>query len=228
MVWDVVRISEVRTPEECFTAIQSGHILNHSKANNGQAGVGFLITRKWKAHKVTVSSISGRVSDRVLCIIKRYKLNIVKVYAPTTSYSDKDINNFYNDVDDTLGKSNHYTIVMGDFTAPIRETNVPYGNGQTKTKTKVTDMNEHVRKRKWSWTGHVSRIRDNRWTLPITTWKTYERKTHRGIAARRWRDELDEYWKGTIWLRIALDRQMWKPHAEAFGQYGCTMMMMNI
>ena len=120
----------MRTPEECFTAIQSGHILNHSKANNGQAGVGFLITRKWKAHKVTVSSISGRVSDRELCIIKRYKLNIVKVYAPTTSNSDKDINNFYNDVDDTLGKSNHYTIVMGDFNAQLEKLMYPMATGK--------------------------------------------------------------------------------------------------
>ena len=34
-----------------------------------------------------------------------------------------------------------------------------------------------------------------------------------------WRDvgdELDDYWKGTIWLRISQDRQMWKQHAEAF------------
>ena len=25
-------------------------------------------------------------------------------------------------------------------------------------------------------------------------------------------DELDDYWKGTIWQRIAQDRQMWKQH----------------
>ena len=34
----------------------------------------------------------------------------------------------------------------------------------------------------------------------------------------RWRDELDDYWKGTIWQRIAQDSQMWKQHAEAFAQ----------
>ena len=44
----------------------------------------------------------------------------------------------------------------------------------------------------------------------------YKRKRPRGRSARRWRDELDEYWKGTIWQRIAIDRQMWKQHAEAF------------
>ena len=42
------------------------------------------------------------------------------------------------------------------------------------------------------------------------------RKRPRERPARRWRDELDDYWKGTIWQRIAQDRQMWKHHAEAF------------
>ena len=35
---------------------------------------------------------------------------------------------------------------------------------------------------------------------------------------RHWRDELDDYWKGAIWQRIAQDGQMWKQHAEAFAQ----------
>ena len=77
-----------------------------------------------------VNIISRRVADRVVCIIKRYKLNIVKVYAPTTSYSDKDINNLYNDVDDTLGKSNHYTIVMGDCNAQLEKLMYPIVTGK--------------------------------------------------------------------------------------------------
>ena len=65
-------------------------------------------------------------------------------------------------------------------------------------KTKVTDVIEQVRRRKWTWAEHVSRIRDNRWTSRITTWKTYERKTHTGRAVSWWRDDLDDYWKGII------------------------------
>ena len=113
LIWDVIGISEVRRPEECFTTLQSGHLPYHSNANNGQAGVGFLINRKWKDHIVRVNSISHRVAELVLCIANRYKLNIVQTYAPT-SYSGEDINSFYNDVDETLGKPNNYTIVMGD------------------------------------------------------------------------------------------------------------------
>ena len=50
------------------------------------------------------------------------------------------------------------------------------------------------RKRNWSWAGHVSRIRDNRLTLRITTRKCYERERHIERPTRRWSDELDDYW----------------------------------
>ena len=43
LVSDVTRIEEVRRREECFTTLQSGQLLRNSKANNGQAGLGFLI-----------------------------------------------------------------------------------------------------------------------------------------------------------------------------------------
>ena len=37
------------------------------------------------------------------------------------SYSEEDINNFCNDVDESLGEQNHYTIVMGNSNALIRK-----------------------------------------------------------------------------------------------------------
>ena len=67
--------------------------------------------------------------------IKRYKPKIVKVDAPTTAYSKDDINSFYNDVDKTLGKLDHFTIVMGDITN--RDKNKPYGNGNSKFGTEL-------------------------------------------------------------------------------------------
>ena len=65
MVWDVIVISEVRRPEECFITLQSGDLIYYSKANNGQAGVGVLINRTWKDHIVRVNSISPRVAVQV-------------------------------------------------------------------------------------------------------------------------------------------------------------------
>ena len=89
-----------------------------TKANNGQVG-GFLITMNWKDHIVRVNSISPRVAELVLCVTKCYKLKIVQVCASTRSYSDDDINNFYNYVDETLGKPNYYKVVMGEFNAQM-------------------------------------------------------------------------------------------------------------
>ena len=45
MKWDVIGLGEVRRKEESFTTLQRGHLLYHSEANNGQAGVGFLVNK---------------------------------------------------------------------------------------------------------------------------------------------------------------------------------------
>ena len=76
-----------------------------------------------------------------------------------------------------------------------RKTNV-----WVREKTKVTQVIEQLRRRKWTWAGHVSRIPDNRWTLRINTRKPYEKKIPRGRPSIRWRDELDDYWIGHIKL----------------------------
>ena len=75
-----------------------------------------------------------------------------------------------------------------------RMLNITYRDRNTNIREKamVTDVTEQVRRRKWTWIGHVSRIQNNPWTLRVT-WKTYERKIHRGRPARRWRDDLDNY-----------------------------------
>ena len=65
---------------------------------------------------------------------------------------------------------------------------------------------------------------EHAWRDKSTThWKPYERKRPRRRPVRRWRDELDDFWKGTIWQWIAQDGQMWKQHAENFAQPRDTM-----
>ena len=62
------------------------------------AGIVFQ-TGNGKTIIVRVNSISPRVAELVLCITEHYKLKIVQ--APTTAYSEEDINSFYNNVDET-------------------------------------------------------------------------------------------------------------------------------
>ena len=99
MKWDVIGLGEVRRKEERFTTLQSGHLLYHSEASNGQAGVDFLVNKKWKDNITRVSSGNSRVAELVLRITDIYQLKIVQVYAPTTSHSDEETYNFYNTID---------------------------------------------------------------------------------------------------------------------------------
>ena len=51
---------------------------------------------------------------------------------------------------------------------------------------------------KWPWAGHINRLKDDRWTSRVTTWRPYDKKRRQGRPAKRWRDDLDKYWKNTI------------------------------
>ena len=66
MVWDVIRISEVRRLK----------ITNYYISNIEQSAVGFLLNRTSKVHTMRVNSISPRVIELVLFLYMRYKLKI--------------------------------------------------------------------------------------------------------------------------------------------------------
>ena len=86
------------------------------------------------------------------------------------------------------------------------------GRGQTHR------CNLHCEKMKWSWAGHINRLKDDRWTSCDTAWRPYDKKRLQGRPAKRWRDDLDKYWSDTIWQRTAQDRVIWRRHAEAYAQ----------
>ena len=100
--------------------------------------------------------------------------------------------------------------------------NITYKDRRTniwvRERTKLIDIIYTVRKMKWSWAGHINRLKDDRWTSRVTTWRPYDKKIRQGRPAKRWRDDLDKYWSDTLWQRTAQDRVIWRQHAEAFAQ----------
>ena len=66
-----------------------------------------------------------------------------------------------------------------------------------------------MRKIKLSWAGHINRLKDDRWTSRVTTRRPYDKKRRQGRPAKRWRDDLDKYWRDTIWQRTAQGRLTW-------------------
>ena len=81
--------------------------------------------------------------------------------------------------------------------------------------TKVEDILATIKKKKWTWAGHVMRRSDNRWTLRITEWIPRESRRSRGRKRRRWSDEIRKF-VGVDWHRRARDRCGWKEMSEAF------------
>ena len=115
----------IRRKEESFTTLQRGHLLYHAEANNWQAGVGFLVNKKWKDNITRVTSWNSRVAEIALRITDRTQLKIVQVYAPTISQSHEETDNVCNTIDKILEKQAHCAIVTGEFNTRV--------GGQTNT-----------------------------------------------------------------------------------------------
>ena len=81
--------------------------------------------------------------------------------------------------------------------------NITYKDRKTNTwvrkRTQVVDIISNVRKMKCSWAGHINRLKDDRCTSRVTTWRPCDKKIRQGRPAKRWRDDLDKYWSDTIW-----------------------------
>lgn len=81
--------------------------------------------------------------------------------------------------------------------------------------TRIEDIIVQIKKKKWTWAGHVVRRTDNRWTTRATEWTPRDGSRSRGRPLVRWRDEIRKF-AGKEWTREAQDRSGWKAMGEAF------------
>ncbi len=75
--------------------------------------------------------------------------------------------------------------------------------------TKVEDILMTIKKKKWSWAGHIMRRTDNRWTKTVTEWQPRNSKRSQGRQRIRWRDEMAAF-AGGRWSSLTSDRERWK------------------
>ena len=91
-------------------------------------------------------------------------------------------------------------------------------NKWIRSKTMVRDIIHIIKARKWTLAGYVALIQDNRWTSQATDWRPMDGSRSRGRPSKRWRDEIDDFWRSVTWKRNAQNRLSWKGNAEAFIQ----------
>ena len=84
-------------------------------------------------------------------------------------------------------------------------------------KTGVIDVIHQICTNKYQWAGHVTQLKDNRWTKHVTEWCPQDHKWPRGHLKRCWQDDIEEA-IGPNWSHVAKDQHCWTISREGFLQ----------
>ena len=170
--WDIIGLCEIRRKDERLLDIKHEHQLYYRGTPDGRnSGVGFIINKTLKNKITSYNSLLDRVASVTIKLLKRYILQIIQVYAPTSSHSDKEVEEFYELMTQQLKEYNHhFKIVMRNFNAKVGEKQQfdtmirPYGFDKSNDrgsrlvnfaeKEHLSIMNTYFKKRscrKWTW-----------------------------------------------------------------------------
>ena len=81
-------------------------------------------------------------------------------------------------------------------------------NEEIRRQSGFRDIVDEIRKSKLSWAGHVSRMRNDRWTSKVLYWYPRGVKRPLGRPPKRWEDFIKESC-GKTWRRLAESREEW-------------------
>ena len=123
--WDIIGLGEVRRKDECKLQLNSGNILFWKGYDNkSEAGVGFLINKNIAGNVTDYKAINERIIKIIIQLNKKYTIQLIQVYAPTTSHSDDEVEDLYEQIYKTMKEDKcNTTIIMGDFNAKIGTSN---------------------------------------------------------------------------------------------------------
>ncbi|PSN37693.1 putative uncharacterized transposon-derived protein F52C9.6 [Blattella germanica] len=82
-------------------------------------------------------------------------------------------------------------------------------NTVLRQRAQATEIEHLATSKKWIWGGHVTRLKDNRWTYKTTVWDPRIGKRTQGRPRRRWADLFKEH-AGRQWSRLAGNREKWR------------------
>ncbi|PSN56653.1 putative uncharacterized transposon-derived protein F52C9.6 [Blattella germanica] len=82
-------------------------------------------------------------------------------------------------------------------------------NTVLRQRAQATEIEHLATRKKWKWGGHVTRLKDNRWTYKTTVWDPRIGKRTQGRPRRRWADLFKEH-GGRQWPRLAGNREKWR------------------
>jgi Reverse transcriptase (RNA-dependent DNA polymerase) len=117
--YDVIGLSEVKRIGE-GKIILKGFTLYYTGKERRRGTVGFVVKSKWSQNVIAFKSYSDRVVSLNMEFAKG-KLGIVQGYAPTSTSSESEINDFYQQMSKAVDEFSEHTwlVVMGDMNAKV-------------------------------------------------------------------------------------------------------------
>lgn len=70
-----------------------------------------------------------------------------------------------------------------------------------------TNAVRYIRRQKWTWVGHISRIKDDIWTNKSTFWLPMDHKRKKGCQPIRWRDDIIQFMGNKNYQTIATNKK---------------------
>ena len=119
--WSILGLCEMRRKKSGEIPTDGGHRVYFSgKEDKNEQGVGFLV------HKDIVKSVIGcrPISSRLMTVRLRanpFNITIIQVYAPTSSYDDSEVDEFYREVQSLVDQTPKQDIllVQGDWNTKV-------------------------------------------------------------------------------------------------------------
>ena len=89
--WNIIGLSETRRKGEQLEQLQSGHVLYTKGGEVSIGGVGFLVNKNIKDRVIQYEGTSDRVASLTLKVNKKYQLQVIQVYAPTSEHDNEEV-----------------------------------------------------------------------------------------------------------------------------------------
>ena len=126
--WDIIGLSETHLPLNGIETINGNTLITSGRSNGvHRQGVGFLLSKRAKKSLLAINPLSERI------ITTRFKgsianISIIQVYAPASSRSDQNVENFYVQLQHTIDQvpKKDVLYVIGDFNAIVGQSNAGF------------------------------------------------------------------------------------------------------
>ena len=106
--WDIIGISEIKRKDSELATMRNGHFFYHVRNDNSQAGVGFIVHKTLAGNAIKFKGISDRICLVSVKLNKNCRVHAIQVCAPTSSYKDDVMEDFFYQVSTTIENPNRF------------------------------------------------------------------------------------------------------------------------